>query len=109
MCLLIAPQIRVPLNKGQYMYVHRTKRKAYYSTQFADIVALELADAVCVAKGIEKGPEAVDIDNELLKEKFVGCTLDGPSVMIAKGGGVTQQLQVKLADPLLIFVALPIG
>jgi len=77
--------------------------------QFADIVALELADAVCVAKGIEKGAEAVDIDNELLKEKVVGCTFDGPSVMIAKGGGVTQQLQVKLADPLLIFVALPIG
>ena len=39
----------------------------------------------------------------------MGCTFDGPSVMIAKGGGVTQQLQVKLADPLLMFVALPIG
>ena len=64
---------------------------------------------MCVAKGIEKGAEVVDIDNELLKEKVVGCTFDGPSVMIAKGGRVTQQLQVKLADPLLIFVALPIG
>ena len=60
-------------------------------------------------KGIDKGAEAVDLDNELLKEKVVGCTFDGPSVMIAKGGRVTQQLQVKLADPLLIFVALPIG
>ena len=89
--------------------MHRTKWKAYYSAQFADIVALELADAVSVAKGIEKGPEAVHIDNELLKDKFVGCTFDGPSVMIAKGGGVTQQLQVKLADTLLLFVALPIG
>ena len=89
--------------------MHRTKWKAYYSRQFADIVVLELADAVCVAKGIEKGPEAVHIDNELLKEKFVGCTFDGPSVMIAKGGRVTQQLQVKLADTLLLFVALPIG
>ena len=68
-----------------------------------------VADAVCVAKGIEKGPETVENDNELLKEKFVGCTFESPSVTIAKGGGVTQQLQVKLADPLLIFVALPIG
>ena len=29
-----------------------------------------------VAKGIEKGLEAADIDNELLKEKLVGCTFD---------------------------------
>ena len=52
--------------------------------QFADIVALESAHAVGVAKGIEKGSEAVDIDNELLKEKLVGCTFDGASVMMAK-------------------------
>ena len=47
-----------------------TKWKAYHSTQFADIVALESADAVCVVKGTKKGLEAVDIDNELQKEKF---------------------------------------
>ena len=55
-----------------------------YSTQFADIVALESADAVGVAKGLEKGLEAVDIDNELLKEKLVGCTFNGACVMMAK-------------------------
>ena len=48
-----------------------------------------------VAKGIKKGLEAVDIGNELLEEKLVGCTFDDASVMIAKNGGVTQQLQVK--------------
>ena len=51
--------------------------------QFADIVALESADAVGVAKGIEKGLEAVDIDNELLKEELVRYTFDDASVMMA--------------------------
>ena len=31
----------------------------------------------------------------------MGCTFDGPSVMIAKGGGVTQQLQVKIGRPVI--------
>ena len=52
--------------------------------QFADNVVLESADAVGVPKGIEKGLEAVDIDNELLKEKVVGCNFDGASVIMAK-------------------------
>ena len=79
-----------------------TKWKAYHSTLFADIVALESAHAVCVVKGTKKGLEAVvDIDNELLKEKFVGCTFNGPSVMIAKSGGVTQQLQGKNWHPVI--------
>ena len=30
-----------------------------------------------------KGLEAVDIDNELLKETLVGCTFNGASVMMA--------------------------
>ena len=55
-----------------------------------------------VAKGIKKGLEAVDIDNELLKEKLVGCTFDDASVMIAKSGGVTQQLQVKIGRPVIV-------
>ena len=58
--------------------IHRTKWKAYYSTQFADIVALESSDAVCVAKGIEKGLEAVDIDNELRKRNL----WDAPSMVL---------------------------
>jgi len=70
--------------------------------QFADIVALESADAVGVAKGIEKGLEAVDIDNELLKEELVRYTFDGASVMMAKSGGVTQQLQVKIGRPIIV-------
>ena len=70
----------------------QTRHFASRTRQFADIVALESAYAVCVAKGIEKELEAVDIDNELLKDKFVGCTFHGSSVMIAKGGGVNQQL-----------------
>ena len=70
---------------------------AGYITQFADTVALESADAVGVAKGIQKGLEAVD--NELLKEKLVACTFDGASV---KSGGVTQQLQAKIGRPVIV-------
>ena len=76
--------IRVPRTRGSICTIQRTKWKAFYSMQFADIVALESADAVGVAKGIEKGSEAVGIDSELLKEKRVGCTFDGASVMMAK-------------------------
>ena len=98
----MVPLIRVPLNKGQLCTIHRTKWQAYYSTQFADIVALESADAVGFAKGIEKGLEAVDIDNELLKDQLVGYTFDGASVMMAKSGAVTQQLQVKIGRPVIV-------
>ena len=66
---------------------HRTQWKAYYSKPFAEIGALESADAVGVTKEIETGLEAVDIDNELLKEKLVGCTFNGASVMMAKMKG----------------------
>jgi len=69
--------------------------------QFADIVALESADAVGVPKGIEKGLEAVDIDNELLKEKLVRYTFDGASMMMAKSWGVTNHLQVKIGRPII--------
>ena len=70
--------------------------------QFADIVSLESADAVDVAKGIEKGLEPADIDNELLKEKLLGCNFDGASVMMTKSGGVTLQLQVKIGRPVMV-------
>ena len=75
-----------------------------YNTQnqMSDIVASESADAVGVAKGIEKGLEAVDIDNELLKEELVGYTFDGASVMMAKSAAVTQQLQVKIGRPVIV-------
>ena len=70
--------------------------------QFADIVALQSADTVGVTKGIKKGLKAVDIDNELLKEKLVGCTFDGASVMMARSGGVPQQLQAKIGRPIIV-------
>ena len=48
-----------------------------------------------------QGLEAVDIDNKLLKQKLVGCTFNGASVMMAKNEGVSQQLQVKIGRPVL--------
>ena len=50
---------------------------------------------------LRKGLEAVDIDNELLKEKLVACTFDDANVMMAKSRGVTQQLQVKIGRPVI--------
>ena len=55
-----------------------------------------------VGKGIEKGLKAVDINNELLREKLVGWNFDDASVMMAKSGGVTQQLQVKIGRPVIV-------
>ena len=44
-----------PVQHGTLCCKQNAKWQAYYTTQFADIVALESADAVGVAKGIEKG------------------------------------------------------
>ena len=63
--------------------------------------SLESADTVGVTKGIKKGLEAVDIDNELLKEKLVGCSFDDASVMMAKRRGVIQQLQPDIRRPVI--------
>lgn len=64
--------------------------------------SLESADAVGVTKRIKKGLEAVDIDNELLKEKLVGCTFDDASVMMAKRRGAMQQLQPDIGRPVIV-------
>ena len=40
--------------------------------------------------------------NYLLKEQLVRCTFDGASVMMAKSGGVTQQLQAKTGRPVIV-------
>ena len=37
-----------------------------------------------------------------LKEELVRYTFDGSSVMMAKSGGVTQQLQVKIGRPIIV-------
>ena len=79
--------------------MHRTKWQANYSIQFP---SLESADAVGVTKGIRKGLEAIDIDNELLKEKLARCTFDGASVMMAERRGLIQQLQPKILRPVIV-------
>ena len=50
-------------------------------------MALESADADGVTKGIEKGLKAVDIFNELMKKKLVGCNFNGASMMMGKRRG----------------------
>ena len=84
-CLLVVPLMSI--TEQEAVYAQYTGPNGRPTTQFSDIVALESADAVGVTKGIEKGLEAVDIYDELLKEKLLGCNFDGPSMMMDKRGG----------------------
>ena len=102
LCVLADGSTDKSITEQEAVYVRYTGPNGRPSTQFADIVALESADAVGVTKGIQKGLEAVDIDNELLKEKLAGCNFDGASVMMGKRGGVTQQLQAKIGRPVIV-------
>jgi len=84
------------ITEQEAVYAQYTGLNGRPTTQFSDIAALESADAVGVTNGIEKELEAVDIYNELRKEKLVGCNFDGASMMMDKRGGGTQQLKVKI-------------
>ena len=53
--ILCCKQGTSPQELSSIVRLAGTKWKAYYGTQFADIVALESADAVCLAKGLRKG------------------------------------------------------
>ena len=57
------------------------------STQFADLVPLQSANADGVTNANDKGLEVVQVDENVLSEKLVGCNFDGASAMIrAKRG-----------------------
>ena len=92
MCMLTDGSTDKSITEQETVYVRYVGPNGRPTTQFADIVALESADAVGVTSAIGKGLQAVDNDEELLKEKLAGCTFDGANVMMGKKGGVMQHL-----------------
>ena len=75
------------------MFVRYVDKQGQAWTKFVDIVPLESAtpDGVCNAVTISL--ETIDIDQETLKKKLVGCNFDGASVMTGKKSGVVVQIQ----------------
>lgn len=57
--------------------------------QFGDLVPLQSANADGVTNAIDKGLEVVQVDENVLSEKLVGCNFDGASVMTGAKGGVS--------------------
>ena len=102
MCVLADGSTDKSITEQETVYVRYVGPNGRPTTQFADIVALESADAVGVTSAIEKGLQAVDIDEELLKEKLAGCNFDGANVMMGKKGGVMQHLQAKIGRPIIV-------
>lgn len=102
MCVLADGSTDKSITEQETVYVRYVGPNGRPTTQFADIVALESADAVGVTSTIEKGLQAVDIDEELLKEKLAGCNFDGANVMMGKKGGVMQHLQAKIGRPIIV-------
>ena len=102
MCVFANGSTDKSITEQETVYVRYVEPNGRPTTQFADIVALESADAVGVTSAIKKGLQAVDIDEELLKEKLAGCNFDGANVMMGKKGGVLQHLQAKIGRPIII-------
>ena len=102
MCVLADGSTDKSITEQETVYVRYVGPNGRPTTQFADIVALESADAVGVTSAIEKGLQAVDIDEELLKEKLAGCNFDGANVMMGKKGRVMQHLQAKIGRPIIV-------
>ena len=84
------------------MFVRYVDKQGQAWTKFVDIVPLESAtpDGVCNAVTISL--ETIDIDQETLKKKLVGCNFDGASVMMGKKSGVAVQIQKKVPQPVVI-------
>ena len=84
------------------MFVRYVDKQGQPRTKFVDIVPLESATADGVCKPVTTSLETIDIDQETLKKKLVGCNFDGASVMIGKKSGVAVQIQKKVPQPVVI-------
>ena len=76
------------------MFVRYVDKQGQTCTKFVDIVPLKSATADGVCMAITIGLETVDIDDENLKNKLVGCNFDAV------------QIQKKVLQPVVILVLL---
>lgn len=84
------------------VFVRYVDKQGQPRTKFVDIVPLESATADGVCNAVTTSLETIDIDQETLKKKLVGCNFDGPSVMMGKKSGVAVQIQKKVPQPVVI-------
>lgn len=84
------------------MFVRYVDKQGQPRTKFVDIVPLESATADGVCNAVTTSLETIDIDQETLKKKLVGCNFDGASVMMGKKSGVAVQIQKKVPQPVVI-------
>ena len=84
------------------MFVRYVDKQGQPRTKFVYIVPLESATADGVCYAVTNSLETIDIDQETLKKKSVGCNFDGASVMMGKKSGVAVQIQKKVPQPVVI-------
>lgn len=84
------------------VFVRYTASNGRPSTQFSYLVSLQSGNADGITDAIDKGLEAVQVDENVLSDKLVGCNFDGASVMIEAKGGVSKKLEEKVGHPLCI-------
>ena len=84
------------------VFVRYVDKQGQPRTKFVDIVPLESATADGVCNAVTTSLETIDIDQETLKKKLVGCNFDGASVMMGKKSGVAVQIQKKVPQPVVI-------
>lgn len=77
------------------VFVRYVDKQGQPQTKFVYIVPLESATADGVCNAVTNSLETIDIDQETLKKKLVGCNFDGASVMMGKKSGVAVQIQKK--------------
>ena len=95
-------QLTISVTEQLTVFVCYTPSNGRPSTQFADLVPLQSANADGITDAIDEGLEAVQVDENVLKEKLVGCNFDGANVMIGAKGGVSKKLEDKIGHPLCI-------
>ena len=63
------------------------------ATEFIDIIAIASADANGVLNGILEALEGLDLSQDEIRSKLIGCTFDGASVNQGAKGGVIAKLK----------------
>lgn len=89
LCLLADSTTDKSVTQQLTVFVCYTALNGRPSTQFPDLVPFQSANADGVTNAVDKGLEVVQVDENVLSEKLVGCNFDGASVMTGAKGGVS--------------------
>lgn len=102
LCVLADGATDTSVTEQLTVFVRYTASNGRPSTQFSDLVPLQSGEANGITDAIGKGLEAIQVDENVLREKLVGCNFDGANVMMGAKGGVSKKLEDKVGHPLCI-------